>query len=77
MRRVYEAPDYWVPENYIYLTAEECLKHHDQAAAGVLDMKWQEKYDKAIKALKEIRELNLGYDFDICEKTLKELGEIE
>ena len=70
MRRVSEAPDFWVPEDYVYKTASECLlTHPDQAAAGVLHMDWQAKYDRAIVALKEIMDNHVGYAFEICDDT--------
>ncbi len=55
MRRISDAPDFWVPEDFIYKSGSECLEAHpEQAATGVWDSGWQTKADKLAKALEKI-----------------------
>lgn len=49
MRRVSEAPDFWVPEDHMFETGEECLEAFpDQAAAAGWNGDWQRRFDAAM-----------------------------
>ena len=92
MRRVHEAPDYWVPESHLYQTSEYCIEcHPDDPAVGVWNNKWQKKYDQAVAALKfYANRLHKPNQFveekyiflpesnyhGLAEEVLKELGEL-
>lgn len=84
MRKVSTAPDFWVPEDSVFLTAGDCLHAHpDQAACGVLHMEWQAKYDRLKDFVAESCPHRCYYEgkHPACDslecEILQELGEIK
>jgi len=56
MRKISDAPDYWVPESHVFKTSEECIKAFPkQPAVGLFKREWQIKYDAAVGHLKSTK----------------------